>query len=182
MGLWGWWDSSEKDDPVGKLDPTLRDYLKKEKPKNEPPAPAPAPSRPKPPTQSSVPKPQSDSTDAPPQEPQKRGPPTLFEDGRYAHLWKNYKPQYEIEAMGKSDQERMDDIIEVFKERKANVQRAALENCALEQIALSDCYRNGDWSTRLTMCRTENKTFERCYMMQTVCQLPSSPSNTSALE
>ena len=32
---------------------------------------------------------------------------------------------------------------------------------------MSDCFTSGGWEKRLTMCRAESKTFERCYLMQT---------------
>lgn len=47
--------------------------------------------------------------------------------------------------------------------------RAALENCALEQSEVNECIKNGGWMKRMTLCRQENKAFERCYVMQSVC-------------
>ena len=93
---------------------------------------------------------------------------SLFPDGRYAHLWKTYQSKSEIENANKSDQEKISDVLEGFKYRKAEIGRAALENCALEQWDVNDCFKNGGWGSRLTMCRDENRKLERCYMMQAV--------------
>ena len=67
-----------------------------------------------------------------------------------------------------TDQDKLHDIVEGYKERKAQIGRAALENCSMEQTAVSDCFRHGGWKSRMQMCRTENKTFERCYVTQAV--------------
>jgi hypothetical protein len=93
---------------------------------------------------------------------------SLYKDGRYAHLWKTYKPYAAIEAETKSDHEKLMDVLDAFKERKAQIGKAALENCALEQLDWNNCMKSGDWTSRLTMCRAEVKKFERCYMMQSV--------------
>ncbi|KAL8716497.1 MAG: hypothetical protein Q9225_006175 [Loekoesia sp. 1 TL-2023] len=58
------------------------------------------------------------------------------------------------------------DLLEGYQARKARIGKAALENCAEEHWAMSDCYRNGNWKSTMTMCRKENKAFERCYTMQ----------------
>ena len=60
-------------------------------------------------------------------------------------------------------------MLEGYKARKASIGRAALENCALEQWAVQDCWKGGGLRGRMTMCRRENKEFERCYLMQSVC-------------
>jgi hypothetical protein len=174
---WFWGSSSsgvgnKSQDPLRGLDPSLRDFLAKESPVKysssdppPPPAPKPIPT----PTSSSSRNPaapeESSGEDTEPKVP----PQSLFKDGRYAHLWKGYQPQEEIEAAGKSDQEKIDDVLEGYKYRKAEIGRAALENCALEQWQVNECFRNGGWASRLTMCRTENRELERCYLMQSVC-------------
>ncbi|KAI9702365.1 MAG: hypothetical protein M1836_000844 [Candelina mexicana] len=178
----GWfWDSSSNkassdspnNDPLRKLDPTLREFLKKESPikytSSEAPATPPPPAEPQrsyteqlnlsqqhqtPPPSSG----ESSESSVPPE--------SLYQDGRYAHLWKTYRPLSEIENSTKSDQDKLLDILQGYKERKAQTGRAALENCALEQWEVNDCFRNGGWKTRMTMCRAENKQLERCYMMQ----------------
>jgi len=91
---------------------------------------------------------------------------SLFPDGRYAHLWANYKPPSELALAGKSDQEKLLDVVGGFKERQTEVSRAALENCADLQFALSECFRTGGWKSRMSMCRTENQALSRCMTMQ----------------
>ncbi|KAI5370742.1 hypothetical protein Slin15195_G016150 [Septoria linicola] len=91
---------------------------------------------------------------------------SLYQDGRYAHLWKTYRPQEEIESAGKSDQDRLADVIASFKDRKAEIGRAALENCADYQIAERECLTNGSLWKKMSMCREEGKAFNRCYTMQ----------------
>ncbi|PVH84715.1 hypothetical protein DL98DRAFT_410542 [Cadophora sp. DSE1049] len=179
----GWfWGSSSSDgddksnDPLRNLDPSLRDFLKKESPVKYDASNPPAPSQPhspvtsspqpterlpsKPPTTS--PSPESSNASSEPKVP----PQSLYKDGRYAHLWKTYQSQHDIESSNKSDQEKIDDVLEGYKYRKAEIGRAALENCALEQWEVNDCFRNGGWASRLTMCRKENRELERCYTMQ----------------
>ena len=68
-----------------------------------------------------------------------------------------YQPQNQVEAEGKSDQEKINDVLEGYNYRKAEIGRAALENCALEQWDVNECFRSGGWHSRLTMCRAENK-------------------------
>ncbi|EFW99579.1 hypothetical protein CMQ_7947 [Grosmannia clavigera kw1407] len=94
---------------------------------------------------------------------------SLYPDGRYADIWKTYRPLAEIEAETKSDHERLMDVLDGYQERRAQIGRAALENCALEQVDWNTCIRSGPLSSRLTMCHAEMKKFERCYNMQSVC-------------
>lgn len=171
---WFWGASETKDgnksqDPLRDLDPSLRDFLAKESPvkyssSNPPttPEPVPAPTL-SPPSQHAAPDHNSDEGIGP-----KVPKESLYKDGRYAHLWKTYQSQAETEAAGKSDQEKIADVLEGYKYRKAEIGRAALENCALEQWQVNECFRNGGWASRLTMCRTENRELERCFMMQSV--------------
>ncbi|PMD50924.1 uncharacterized protein K444DRAFT_544942 [Hyaloscypha bicolor E] len=169
---WFWGSSDSNDgnksqDPLRDLDPSLRDFLAKESPvkyssSNPTVAPASVPA----PTPSPASKPIApEHTTEEGSEP-KVPPQSLFKDGRYAHLWKTYQSQAETEAAGKSDQEKINDVLEGYKYRKAEIGRAALENCALEQWQVNECFRNGGWASRLTMCRTENRELERCYLMQ----------------
>jgi hypothetical protein len=168
---WFWGSSDEKDasskakDPLRNLDPGLRDFLKKEAPLKYESTNTPAPLRQPETTETrpSVSQSQSREDSSPVVPPQ-----SLYQDGRYAHLWKNYKSQSEVEAEGKSDQERMMDVLESYKTRKAEIGRVAMENCALEQLEVSDCFRQGGWSAKTTMCRAESRKFERCYTMQAV--------------
>ncbi|KAK0618539.1 hypothetical protein B0T17DRAFT_538190 [Bombardia bombarda] len=91
---------------------------------------------------------------------------SLYQDGRYAHLWKTYRPLSDVEAETKTDHEKLMDVLEGYKERKAQIGRAALENCAEEQLDWAACMKGGDLVKRLTMCSTEVKKFERCYNTQ----------------
>ncbi|PYH98218.1 hypothetical protein BO71DRAFT_395512 [Aspergillus ellipticus CBS 707.79] len=159
----GWfWESSNKDDPVKKLDPGLREYLEHEAPKKYVPATLPSPQDASKPVDTQTGPSGSD-------EPSKPTTPaaSLFPDGRYAHLWKTYKPPREQEASTVQTAER---VVEKFKERGKSVQRAAIESCALEHEALTYCFKTGNWQKRLearvTMCSEENTKFSRCYTTQ----------------
>lgn len=170
--LWGSSSESSKDDPYKKLDPKLREFLDRESPpKYEPADPKNNSSAPKSPdaasgqyrsqtglTSPSAPAANTAATTKVPQE-------SLYPDGRYANLWKDYKSLEEVEG-SKSDQDRLADVIDSFNERKAMIGRAAVENCVFEQIAQKDCFDRGGWNARMTMCRTEAKAFNRCYAMQ----------------
>ncbi|KAJ6081709.1 hypothetical protein N7499_006583 [Penicillium canescens] len=154
----GWFWGDSKSDPVNKLEPGLRDYLEQEQPDKYVPAGV-NPTTPTP-TQTSQ-----------PSDPSKRQVPaaSLYQDGRYAHLWKTYKPPADIdENNGVRGAER---VIEKHKERGDTVQRAAMENCALEHEALTYCFKTGNWrkqiEARLTLCSAENGTFSRCFTTQT---------------
>ena len=179
----GWfWGSSDdsggnkSQDPLRDLDPSLREFLAKESPikysSSNPPSTSPAPTTPPQSSQapekgSSRPAPESDA-----RKENKVPTQSLYQDGRYADLWKTYQSQAETEAASKSDQEKINDVLEGYKYRKAEIGRAALENCALEQWDVNECFRTVSWSRTLNMCRTENKKFERCYLMQSVCGPP----------
>lgn len=187
MGWLGGWfggsSSSDESDPLGKLDPKLREFLARESPvkyttqqeqeqqqqqqqAKQAPTVAPVPRT----TATEASKQQQTQKD----EQQTDGKPvvpsaSLYQDGRYAHLWKNYRPQYEIENETKTDHEKLMDVLEGFKERKAMIGKAALENCAEEQLDWSNCMKYGSWADRATMCRDTVRKFERCYNMQSVC-------------
>ncbi|KAG4216841.1 hypothetical protein PC116_g34678, partial [Phytophthora cactorum] len=45
--------------------------------------------------------------------------------------------------------------------------KAALENCALEQVDWRQCMMNPTMTERMTMCREQIKKFEKCYTTQT---------------
>lgn len=175
----GWldslWPSSRTDDPFGKLDPKLREYLEKESPvryggsssNNTTTAPASTSRQPKTPTPAEIEAARRAFTESDKAEP---AVPTesLYQDGRYAHLWKGYKPLAQIENETKSDHEKLMDVLEGFKDRKEQIGRAALENCALEQSDWRSCMSNPSVTERLTLCRTQVKKFEKCYTQQTV--------------
>ncbi|KAK5663441.1 hypothetical protein OQA88_3870 [Cercophora sp. LCS_1] len=91
---------------------------------------------------------------------------SLYQDGRYAHLWKTYRPLAAVEAESKSDHEKLMDVLDGYKERKNAIGRAALENCADEQLEWNLCMKEGDWTKRARMCSEEVRRFERCYLTQ----------------
>ncbi|OBT98655.1 hypothetical protein VE01_03652 [Pseudogymnoascus verrucosus] len=155
-------DKKSSTDPLRDLDPSLQAFLKKESPVQYSPT-TPPPTQPQAQQQPTEPT-STTSSSEPPADP--AAPPTLFKDNRYAHLWKTYTPQSAIEAATKSDSEKIADVLEGYKYRKAEIGRAALENCALEQWEVNECFSNGGVKARLTMCRTENKSLERCVEMQ----------------
>ncbi|KAL2822714.1 hypothetical protein BDW59DRAFT_149358 [Aspergillus cavernicola] len=149
----GWFWGSNDDDPVKKLDPGLRDYLEKEAPKkyDTPLQTAEKQSEPAKPTPSV----QNDSTT--PSVPSA----SQFPDGRYAHLWKTYKPgEQDLQS---SAVERMADEL---KHRAGMIRRAARENCALEEEAKMNCTKTGTWSERMisraTGCNQANTGYSRC--------------------
>ncbi|KAJ3949302.1 uncharacterized protein N0V96_000417 [Colletotrichum fioriniae] len=170
----GWFDgwfgpSASSDDPLKSLDPKLREYLERESPVKiqqqqqvqeaekkairiaaqaalaaEANAQAHAQS-------------QSQSQDAAAAAAEQPKVPkeSLFQDGRYAHLWKTYRPYAEIEAETKTDHEKLMDVLDGFKQRKHNIGRAALENCAIQQEEWVNCMKSGDWEDRMQMCRRQ---------------------------
>lgn len=172
---WFWGSSDSEDpskpkDPLRDLDPSLRDFLKKESPvkyndSNPPAEPTQRPAAPSPfPEPNIAPSSVPSAAEEEPKVPKE----SLYKDGRYAYLWKTYESQESVENANKSDQEKITDVLEGYKHRKAEIGRAALENCANEQWDVNDCFRNGSWGSRLTMCRAENRKLERCYMVQAV--------------
>jgi hypothetical protein len=147
---------------LSRLDPKLREFLERESPvKYNTPE-----TRQTQQTQPQKQQPQPTTTDT--QQQQKPAVPgeSLYPDGRYAHLWKTYRPLSSIEAETKTDNEKLTDVLEAFKERKAQIGRAALENCAEEQVDWTECMKSGTWTARMTMCRDEVRRFERCYSAQ----------------
>jgi hypothetical protein len=152
---WLWGSSSESTD---KLDSSLRDFLAKEAPSGPKPS---LPSKPAPKAAEPA-KPAQDETPTAPIVP----PQSQFQDGRYAHLWKNYTPQHILEDRGKSEQDRLRDIVDVYNERKGDIGRVAMENCALEYLEQFECFKNPSWMQAATVCRTESRKFNRCYDIQ----------------
>jgi hypothetical protein len=167
MGWFGNLFSSNSDDPLAKLDPKVREFLEKESPvkytKKQ--------NRAAEPTKPLIPSPQAQQ-----QQPEavqddgKQHVPSesLFQDGRYAHLWKTYQSQADVDAVTKSDHEKLTDVMDAYRSRKARIGRVALENCAVEQSEWRACMTSGDVTARMTMCRVQVQKFERCYTMQTV--------------
>jgi len=172
--LWGSNDTANgaNNDPYSKLDPALREFLEKESPlkyKDTKPAPRPETAEPDYRAQVGLDKPglNQENQNAAPRENKPDVPPeSLYQDGRYAHLWKTYRPEGEIQSSSKSDQDRMRDVFDAYSDRRAAIGRAAIENCVMEQMAEKECFMHGSWSKRMTMCRDENRAFLRCYEMQ----------------
>ncbi|KAK0660154.1 hypothetical protein DIS24_g3305 [Lasiodiplodia hormozganensis] len=163
--FWGSSDSSASADPAKQLDPGLKKFLDQESPSPPPAASVPA-AQPSPAPQSAPATTSASVSSADAAKPAAVPAESLYQDGRYAHLWKNYEPLSAIEARSKSDQEKLTDIVSAYNDRRAGIGRAALENCAFQQLALSDCYKSGTWMARITMCRTETQALDRCYTMQ----------------
>ena len=160
----GWPGSSKKPDdgdPFRNLDPDLKDFLIKESPRKYTPV------APPPPLPPEVKSPQP--IDEAPESLQPKVPPqSLYQDGRYAHLWKTYRPREVVENEVKSDQEKLMDVLEGYKERRAQIGRAAVENCVEEQMEVNECYENGSMMEKLALCRGPKKRFEACFTMQSV--------------
>lgn len=158
----GWlWSSSN--DP-NKLDPSLQDFLKKEAPTGPKPS-LPAAPREKPVESAPAPAP---SAQAPVEPEQPVVPPqSQFQDGRYAHLWKNYTPQDVLMDRGKNEQDKLRDLVDAYNGRNSTIGNIAMENCALEYMEQFECFRNPKtWLSLGTMCNAESRRFNRCYDMQ----------------
>ncbi|KAL1612976.1 hypothetical protein SLS60_001207 [Paraconiothyrium brasiliense] len=158
----GWlWGSSDNSDDKSNLDPSLQDFLKKEAPTGPKPSlPSKLAEKPK---EAAPPAPQqTDVPDKPVVPPQSQ-----FQDGRYAHLWKDYVPQNQLVDRSKSEQDKLRDIVDAFNDRKGEIGRIALENCALEYMEQFECFRAPKTYWQIsTLCNAESKKFNRCYDMQ----------------
>lgn len=160
---WFWGGGSKKDeDPTKTLEPELKQFLKEQQP------------RPYAPTKTATPEPPKVEPDPVPlpdtnQEFEDRPLPreSLFQDGRYQHLWKTYVPQDNITAATNTTVER---IITAKKDRKQLISRAAFENCAFEEELSKTCWTKGTKLERAralaTMCNKEQKNFNRCFTLQ----------------
>ncbi|EGX92735.1 hypothetical protein CCM_04108 [Cordyceps militaris CM01] len=157
--IFGGGDSS---DPLRNLDPKLREFLDKESPVkyNKPTAQPTAPPATTATTSQDGAAPAIDGTKGivPSQ--------SLYQDGRYAHLWKTYRPLAQIEEETTTEQEKLVKILDGYKERKQAIGIAAMENCAIQQEEWINCMKKGSWSDQLQMCRHQVHRYERCYTMQ----------------
>lgn len=167
-GTWNSWFGEKSDDPLGKLDPNVRKFLEKESPVKFNKAQEDAAAAAKQQQQVEAQAQAEAAAKAAKDDPNAVPPQSLYQDGRYAHLWKTYRPQAEIENETKTDQEKLHDVLEAFKSRKNAIGAAAMENCAEEQMDWSNCMRSGTLKARMFMCRDEVRKFESCYNMQTV--------------
>jgi len=170
----GWfWGSSKADDPVKKLDPGLREYLEHEAPQKYVPAESTPTVEPKT-TQPSNPVPVDQNDSSTPAVPSK----SLFADGRYADLWKTYKPPVEdVQVIGSKEHNMtaaagVQQMNDRRKQRRDTIGGAASENCAVEREAAYRCFEKGTFwermKARTLMGHEENKTFNRCYATQAV--------------
>lgn len=167
----GWlWNSGDSAASQQQLDPSLREFLKKEAPTGPTPT-LPTSPREKQPEPKTTPQAQSQSTSQSQTESKSYAPAvppqSQFQDGRYAHLWKNYTPQNVLVDRGKSEQDRLRDLVDAYNDRRASIGRIAMENCALEYLEQFQCFRYpSTWMSAGTMCRAESRRFNRCYDMQ----------------
>ena len=158
------WGGNNQDDPTKSLDADLKQFLKEQQPKPYVPIEVPSREAEEPKKVKGPP----DSLPATTEGFEERPLPkeSLFQDGRYKHLWKTYVPQAEIAAAAATPVEH---VINARKDRRTGIHRAALENCAFEQELQRGCLGNGfagSIKSRMTMCRAETKTFNRCYQLQ----------------
>ena len=152
--------ASEKD-PYGELDPTLREFLDKESPLKYHTANPPS----KPPKVATSPEPKSPN---PPSPAPTSGPShnqSLYADGRYDHLWRTYRPKAVVDAEGRSDQEKLNDVLAAYKQRRQSISGAAMENCADVRWKQQECIIGGTWKQRVEMCRHETRALDRCFRM-----------------
>lgn len=155
----GWLPSifgGDASNPLGKLDPKLREFLEKESPVKYIP------------NQRAASTQRQDAGVAAERKPEPAAVPSasLYQDGRYAHIWKNYRPLAEVEEETSTDHDKLMSVLEGYKERKAAIARAGLENCAPQQEEWINCMKSGSWEDQLQMCRHQVRRFERCYTMQ----------------
>ncbi|KAK0995833.1 hypothetical protein LTS01_006529 [Friedmanniomyces endolithicus] len=153
---WLWGDNKSNDqhtDPYSKLDPGLRDFLEKESPLKYEVA-QPSPARPSPDAASNEYRSQLGWTEPPPSTTQRSAnepstpasvvpPESLYQDGRYAYLWKNYRPRAEVEAASQTEADKLRAVIDAYNDRRTAIGRAAVENCVLEQMAERECWSPG---------------------------------------
>lgn len=181
MGLSDWlWggQKSTNEDLIKNLDPNLKEFLDKEQPKAYEPATVAEKKEPAPPPESPQKAEAKRRENLPDTNKIYDGRPlpkqSLYQDGRYAHLWKTYTPHEDIIAGAETPAER---LTEYFKDRQQLIFEAAMENCAFENEAFLNCFQTGDWKqqarARATLCRKENKAFNRCYLLQAVRRLLS---------
>ncbi|KAK3117663.1 hypothetical protein LTR53_000792 [Teratosphaeriaceae sp. CCFEE 6253] len=171
---WLWGDSSTTtqtpNDPYSQLDRSLKDFLNKESLSSNPvPQTRPSPASPDAASntyRSQLGLSQEAPAHAQPSIQQHVPPESLFQDGRYSDLWKGYRTRVDIEAAGKTESDKLHDVIGAYKDRRAAIGRAAVENCVMEQMAERDCWENGTMMEKMNMCRGPGRQFMRCYTMQ----------------
>lgn len=146
---------SSSKDPISSLEPSLREYLQSQFTKST------TSTSERPPASSEGRSSERDDkpdTDTPP-------PPhasSAYGD-RYADLWKTYRPSEDVVV---SDQQALTEVMQAHRARKAEIGRAALENCAEVQLALHECFKSGGLWGRLTSCGKQAKKLDECYATQ----------------
>ncbi|QDS69088.1 hypothetical protein FKW77_010107 [Venturia effusa] len=163
--VWPWGSDSKDSNEVKNLDPSLKQLLdnQKSKPTIAPPKPA----TPWLDQATSSPKLSKTTATTAAVDPTPKVPPqSQFQDGRYADLWKNYKPLAQVEDATKTDQQRMRDLMEDQESKKAFLGMMALENCAMEQWAEHECLTGAASVSRALLCRAESRAFSRCFETQ----------------
>lgn len=163
---WLWGGRNNQSDPAKSLDDDLKQFLNEQQPRPYVPADPPPTAEEKITTI-----PQSSEQAVPPSNEslEEKALPreSLFQDGRYKHIWKTYVPQNEITIATSTPVER---VLEAKKERRQSIHKAALENCAFEEDIQQNCFKGGSWADkmkgRMTMCHEETKAFNRCYTLQ----------------
>ncbi|EXJ61338.1 uncharacterized protein A1O5_11896 [Cladophialophora psammophila CBS 110553] len=166
---WFWGGKSNQNDPAKDLDDDLKQFLKEQQPR--PYVPAEAPIEPPQPSEKLSPTVKQSEQIIPdtiaPAEERPLPKESLFQDGRYKHIWKTYIPQDEITAATSTPVER---VLSARKDRNQSIHKAALENCAFEEEMQQICFKGGNLTERLrgrmTMCHEETKAFNRCYTLQ----------------
>ena len=150
-------DASAKQDPYSSLDPSLRAFLEKESPlKYQADLPPSPPAKP-------VAEATAVTSSTGPSSASSHNNKSLFPDGRYDYLWRTYRPKTEIDAVGKSDQEKLSDVLDAYKQRRASISAAAVENCAAVRWQQHECITNGSIKQRLALCRYETRALDRCF-------------------
>lgn len=160
------WPFSKSEDPLDNLDPQLREFLEKEAPKPSTHAaykpPKAEPTTPRLQTQSQI---QEDTPTQTAESDKPRVPPqSQFQDGRYAHLWKSYRPGETREAL--SDGEVLQNLTKAYNWRKTEISKTALENCVFDAIAEQECFKRGSFGQKIWLCRDETQALDRCTTMQ----------------
>lgn len=159
------WGRGDQDDPAKSLDPDLKKFLDEQETTTYQPVEPPV--KPQRPSNTYVGAPESDLD--PDADPADRPLPkeSLYQDGRYKHLWKTYIPQAELIA---STTNPLEKVIAQRKERTNSVIKAAMENCAfeneLQRLCLGGPGFTSSIKSKLTMCAEETKTYHRCYSLQ----------------
>jgi hypothetical protein len=154
---WFWESKATNNDAVGKLDSKLKEFLQ-EGASPQPPT-STTPDRPGPP----LPQPSEYAVEQTrPKVPSK----SHFQDGRYAHIWKDYRPPQELDQIAKSESQKVADLVELHKKRRKDINKAALENCIEEHIALQDCISWGSWKDKMSSCHRYWVKLDHCYLYQ----------------